>query len=154
MFKFPLQRLLELRELREHAMARELANARDIAEVQRQQHQDLATARDSAQALVSHAATQSPTVGQLVNLSYAVTQLTERADAAHEQTVVANASVDGHLDALTSAAKDRQILDRLRSRRLGEYRAGSAQSERNTMDAIALSRHTQGTNDERKENKA
>lgn len=153
MFKFPLQRLLELRELREQAMARELANARQAAEAEHQQHHELATARDSAQAHVSRAASQSPTVGHLAILSYAVTQLGERAEAAHEQTVAADATVEGRRDALTSAAQDRQILDRLRSRRLGEHRADSAQADRNTMDAIALSRHTQGALDERKENK-
>lgn len=154
MFKFPLQRLLELRELREQAMARELADARIAADAQREQHDALATARDSANARVSQAAQQGPTVGQLVSLSYAANQLSERADAAHEQTVAAEAHVEGRLEALSSAAKERQILDRLRSRRLDEYRADAAQQDRTTMDAIALSRHTQGAADKRKENEA
>lgn len=152
MFKFPLQRLLELRELREQALARDLVNARTVADAQREQHDALAAARDSGQARVSHAAQQSPTVGHLVSLSYAVNQLSERTDAAHEQTLVADANVEGRLDALTLAAKDRQILDRLKSRRLDEYRADIAQIERTTMDAIALTRHTLGATDERKEN--
>ena len=153
MFKFPLQRLLELRELREQAMARELVNARNVADAQREQHDALAAARDSGQAHVSQAASQSSTVGHLVSLSYAVTQLSERTDAAHEQTLAADAKVEGRLEELTSAAKDRQILDRLRSKKLDEYRADIAHIERTTMDAIALTRHTLGTTDERKENK-
>ncbi|MEP7344000.1 MAG: flagellar export protein FliJ [Gemmatimonadaceae bacterium] len=153
MFKFPLQRLLELRELREQAMARDLANARDVADAQREQHDTLATARDSAQIRVSSAASQGPTIGELVSLTYAATQLGERTDAAREQTEVAEANVEGRLLALTSAAKDRQMLDRLRSKRLGEYRADAAQLERTTMDAIALSRHKVSGADENKENK-
>jgi len=154
MFKFPLQRLLELRELREQAMARELAHARSAADAQREQHDALATARDSAHARVSEAAAQGPTVGELVSLSYAAAQLSERVDAAHEQTVAADAHAEGRREALSSAARDRQILDRLRSRRLDEYRADTALTDRNTMDAIALSRHTQGAAEKRKENEA
>ena len=35
-----------------------------------------------------------------------------------------------------------------------EYRADTALNDRNTMDAIALSRHTQGAAEKRKENEA
>lgn len=153
-FKFPLQRLLELREQREQVVARDLANARDAAELQRTQRDALASARDSAQAHVSQAAARSPTVGQLVSLSFAATQLGERADAADQQTVAADATVDVHRHALTAAAQERQILDRLRSRRLDEYRADIAQKERVTMDAIAISRHITAAPHEHKENKA
>lgn len=141
MFKFPLQRLLELREQREQAMARELAQARAAAEASRERHDALTAARDDAQARTGDAAGDVPTVGQLVSQSYASAQLGERIQAAHDAVEEADAKVDERRTALTSASQDRQVLDRLRSRRLDEYRTDAAQLEQNLMDAIALTRH-------------
>jgi flagellar FliJ protein len=141
-YKFPLQRLLELREQREHAMARELATARDRADATRQQHDTLAAARANAHARVAEATSQAISVGHLVNMTYALSQLTERTDAAQQRVAAADAAVDERQGALTSAAQDRQILDRLRSRRLDEFRAAEAVHDRKTMDEIALARFT------------
>ncbi|MFN8571766.1 MAG: flagellar export protein FliJ [Gemmatimonadaceae bacterium] len=154
MFKFPLQRLLELREQREQEMALELARARDTADFHHQQLSALTSARIAAQASVSRATGETPTVGQIVSLSFVVAQLGERASAAFEQATAADEHVNERREALTSAAQDRQILDRLRTRRLDEYRADAAQIERATMDAIALTRHVHNATDDRKENKA
>lgn len=154
MFKFPLQRLLELREQREQEMAMQLAKARDAADVQRRQLDAINSARNDARATVSRATGESPTVGQIVSLSYVVAQLGERADLAHEQTQAADEQVSRRQEALTSAAQDRQILDRLRARRYDEYRADVAQLERTTMDAIALTRHTLSARADRTEDKA
>ncbi|MBV6521241.1 MAG: hypothetical protein MNPFHGCM_01374 [Gemmatimonadaceae bacterium] len=154
MFRFPLQRLLDLRAQREQALARELVTAQEAAEAEHQRHDALASARDSAHARVSQAAAEGPTVGQLVSLNYAAAQLSERADAAQEAAVAADAHARDRRDALSSAAMDRQILDRLRTRREDEYRADQAHAERATMDAVALARHTHGDAAKRKENEA
>jgi flagellar FliJ protein len=141
-YKFPLQRLLELRELREQAKALELAQARDSADATRTQHETLAAARDSARARIAHATTQANTVGHIVSLSFALSQLGERTTAAEELRIAADAIVDEKRGALTCAAQDRQILDRLRSRRMEEFRVATATLDQKAMDAIALSRYT------------
>jgi flagellar FliJ protein len=140
-YKFPLQRLLELREQREQAMALELTRARDAADEERRVRDDLATARDSAHERVASISSENPTVGHLVSLTFALSQLGERVNAAQERTEAAEATVDEKRDLLTSAAQDRQILDRLRARRHEEFRTEAMLKERLTMDAIALSRH-------------
>lgn len=141
-YKFPLQRLLELREQREQAMALELAKARDSADATRQQHDTLAAARAMAQERVAEATSQGIGVGHLVSMTFALSQLAERTAAAQQRAAAADAVVDEKQDALTSAAQDRQILDRLRSRRLDEFRATLAMHDRKTMDEIALARFT------------
>ncbi|MFN8582707.1 MAG: flagellar export protein FliJ [Gemmatimonadaceae bacterium] len=153
MFKFPLQRLLELRELREQEQALALAQAREEAEEHHRAASELSNAHDDAQAAVSRATGSSPTVGQIVSLSYVVSQMGERLSAAQEKATAADEQVNERRDALTTAAQERQILDRLRTRRLDEYRADAAQLERATMDAIALTRHTYQAAEDRKENK-
>lgn len=140
-YKFPLQRLLELREQREQAMALELAKARDSADASRKQHDALAAAREDAHARVAEAVTQATTVGQLVSMTFALSQLAERTDAAQQHVAAADAVVDERRSALTSAAQDRQILDRLRSRRLDEFRAAVAMQDQKVMDEIALARY-------------
>ena len=140
-YKFPLQRLLELREQREQAMALELTRARDAADEERRVRDDLASARDTAHERVASISAENPTVGHLVSLAFALSQLGERVSAAQERTEAAEATVDEKRDQLTSAAQDRQILDRLRVRRQEEFRTEAILKERLTMDAIALSRH-------------
>jgi flagellar FliJ protein len=143
-YKFPLQRLLELREQREQAMALELAKARDSADATRRQHDTLEAARASAHARVAEATTQAISVGHLASMTFALSQLTERTDAAQQRLVAADAAVDEKQGALTSAAQDRQILDRLRSRRFDEFRAAAAMHDQKVMDEIALARFTGG----------
>jgi flagellar export protein FliJ len=46
-------------------------------------------------------------------------------------------------DALTTAFQDRRVLDRLRERHQETYRADTEQTDRRTMDDIALNRFTQ-----------
>jgi flagellar FliJ protein len=90
---------------------------------------------------VASISAENPTVGHLVSLAFALSQLGERVSAAQERTEAAEATVDEKRDQLTSAAQDRQILDRLRVRRQEEFRTEAMLKERLTMDAIALSRH-------------
>lgn len=142
MFKFPLQRLLELKAKREQELARQLAVAR--GEAQRESE-----ARDALRALQSDSAADlarrtgtSASVGELLSLGYTVTQLGAQVDAAETRANEAEAVAERSSAALTGAVQDRQVLDRLRERRLDEHRAAEQHVERTTMDAIALGQFT------------
>jgi flagellar FliJ protein len=142
MFKFPLQRLLELRAAHEREMARQLASARDVAESERRSHETLAAAHEAAQQHIARSTNEIPTVGHLVSLNIALTQLSVQLDQAGQRAREAEAVVEQRRQGLTSASQDRQVLDRLRERRLAEHRDNETMRDRLAMDEIALSRFT------------
>jgi flagellar FliJ protein len=144
MFKFPLQRLLEIRTRREEEVARQLAQARSAVDQSRATRDALAAAHAVGQEQLTEAKDASATVGELRSLSYVLTQLNERIAAAAEEVRVAEAHVGEVSEALTTAVQERRVLDKLRDRMLEAYRTTQSQKDRTTMDAIALSRYTRG----------
>lgn len=149
MFKFPLQRLLDLRARHEQEMARQMAVARELADAQRERRDALVSAQEAAQSQMSRTAGEMPTVGQLVSLGYALSHFGEHVTAAEEDTMAAEQAAVLKHQALASAVKDRQVLDRLKDRRLEAHRAEEVSKDRQLMDAIALSRFN-GSSDGRK----
>lgn len=147
LFKFPLQRLLDLRAKRQDEIARQLAHARTAADSTRATRDELAAARTTGQAQLSEAQASGPTVGEIASRSYALTQLDQRIAAASDALKAAEAHVDHVHTALTGALQDKQVLDRLRARMLEAYRSTESNKDRTTMDAIALQRFAQSNGD-------
>lgn len=145
MFKFPLQRLLDLRAKREQELARQLAAAQGealrVTEV-RDALRDLQAESAVRLAALSHT---SASVGELMSLGYTVTQMGERVDTASDAVTAAEATVTKQGAVLTDAVRDRRVLDRLRDRREDEHRAVEQQKERDVMDAVALGRFARRT---------
>lgn len=147
LFKFPLQRLLDLRAKRQDEIARQLAQARTTADNSRAARDQLAAARTAGQEQLSEAQAAGPTIGEIASRSYALTQLDQRIAAASDALKVAEAHVDQVHNALTGAVQDKQVLDRLRERMLEAYRSAESNKDRSAMDAIALQRfnHANGS---------
>src|SRR5687767_2150898 len=130
MFRFRLQRVLELRERKERDAATALVTAREQLERAREEEERLAAARDAlaAQAL-SHggaSAGEAPSggasVGALRTLHFLLGRLDERvASAASETTTAEHAAAQRH-DELRAAFRDRRTLDRLRERHEESWR--------------------------------
>ena len=140
MFKFRLQRVLELRAKREQEVATQLSEARsqieaaqracdEVEQVQRQGRERLAAAHGA-----------QPTVGQLQNLSYVVTQLEQHVEEARSAVQSAEANAEKVMGEFTAAMQERRVLDRLRDKHLEAWKADAVQADRNAMDAIALTR--------------
>jgi flagellar FliJ protein len=142
MFKFPLQRLLDLKAKKEQEMARQLAGARRDADAERDVRDALAATHADARRHMADATDGLPTVGQLVSMSYTLTQLSERVEAADERAIAAHKVVDARHEELTAAVRERQVLDRLRGKRLETHKSEENARDRKAMDAIALSRFT------------
>ena len=147
LFKFPLQRLLDLRAKRQDEIARPLAQARTAADSSRATRDDLAAVRTAGQAQISEAHAAGPTVGEIASRTYALTQLDQRIAQASDALKAAEAHVDQVHNALTCALQDKQVLDRLRERMLEAYRSTESNKDRSTMDAIALQRFNQSNGD-------
>ncbi|MEW5917835.1 MAG: flagellar export protein FliJ [Gemmatimonadota bacterium] len=149
-FRFPLQRLLDLRELREQALARELVEAQAVARAEREVRDVLAAATDAAKETIAQETAGAPTAGHLTALGQALDQLNRHLRVAESRAVAADAAAQEQQKALTSAAKERRVLGRLRDRRLDAYRGGEALKDQRTMDDVALTQFTQkqDSNDE------
>jgi flagellar protein FliJ len=140
MFKFRLQQVLELREEREKAKARELMAAKEAAESARQAQDALASLRDNSRAERDAAQDDALPVGHLHQFGFVLESLEQRLQHAGEHVSAADEVVQGAQGALNDAARDRQILDRLKDRHTAEWRVEEAQKDRLHMDAIALAR--------------
>ena len=140
MFRFRLQRVLELREEHEQAKARELASAKDAADAARREQEALAAVRDSSRAELHAAHAETPRVGHLHQLGFVLQSLDHRVETATESVKAADVVVDAAQGALVDAARDRRVLDRLKERHAEVWRAEEAQKDRLLMDEIALGR--------------
>ena len=147
LFKFPLQRLLDLRSKRQDEIARQLVQARTAADHSRAARDELSAARTAGQEQMSEAQAAGPTVGEMASRAYALNQLDQRIAAATDALKVAESQVDQIHVQLTGAVQDRQVLDRLRERMLEAYRYTESNKDRSAMDAIALQRFNQPNGD-------
>jgi flagellar FliJ protein len=139
MFRFRLQRVLELREEHEQSVATQLVQARDVASAAREVRDTLESARTDLAAQ----GRQPASVGELQNLSFLMEQLDVRMTDAHSAVGDADEAVDRVQSELRAAFQDRRAIDLLRERHLESWKAAETQLDRQTMDEIALTRFTQ-----------
>ena len=154
MFRFRLQRVLDLRARTERDAATALVSAQETADAARDAQQRMERARGELAASMmtgmaadgqdgTAQAVPGASVGVLRNLSFLLDRLDERVASAAEQASAAQHAVSAHEEALRAAYRDRRTLDRLRERHLDAWRAGEAAQDRAAMDEIALTRFTQ-----------
>ena len=142
MFKFRLQRVLELRAQKERDKAASLARANDAADAARAERDALASARDELATTGQNAAA---TVGELQNLSFLLARLDERVVEAGSAVAAAEETVQQVQDELVVAHQERRAFDRLREKHEEQWRTTTGQQERQRMDEIALARFTHRT---------
>lgn len=138
MFRFRLQRLLELREHHEQARARELASARNTAEHAALIRETLEQVRRDSLSQLHEATGQALRVGHLNQLGTAISSIAERIDVADGAVRKADEGVRQAQELLDEAARDRRVLDRLKTRHADAWRAEEAYRDRNRMDEVAL----------------
>jgi flagellar protein FliJ len=140
MFKFRLQRILELREKAEQAKARELATAQDAAEAARRTHDELSTLHATSRAEVHAVQRAEPRIGHLQQLGLVLQSLDQRLESAGDSVRAADEVVAGARKLLDDAARDRRVLDRLKDRHTDQWRVEEAHKDRLGMDEVALAR--------------
>ena len=140
MFRFRLQRVLDLRERRERDAATALAQAQEAADAARRDAAALAAAR--AELAAADVGVGVP-VGALHNLGFLLDRMDERVAVAGAVVRAAEGTVGEREGALRAAFRDRRTLDRLRERHQDAWRAGAAAADRQAMDEIALARFAQ-----------
>jgi flagellar protein FliJ len=138
MFRFRLQRVLDLREKREQESAVRLGAARAEEEQARQRCEELREIRGASAEGVHRVQSARPTVGQLQNLRFVVERLDVQLEGALEESLAAEQNVRLSLDEYAAAFRDRKVLDRLRTRARDTHRAHEEAADQRLMDDIAL----------------
>lgn len=138
--KFSLQRILDLRQRKEQALAIRLAHARTQAEEARSVVASIEVQREESEAQMRTGAASKTTVGSIQNASYVVGRLDDQLAEARQAVHTMEAEVQICLTEFTAALQERQVLDRLKDKRLTAALLEENKAEQATNDAIALSR--------------
>jgi flagellar FliJ protein len=141
-FKFRLQRVLDLRTKREQEVATQLSEARTQVEAAQRACDEMEEVQRQGRARLAAAHGADPTVGQLQNLSYLVAQLSQHVEEARSAVQSAEANAEKVKSEFTAALQERRVLDRLREKHLETWKADEVQADRSAMDEIALARFT------------
>lgn len=144
MFRFRLQRVLDLRERRERDAATALTQAQEAADVARREAAALAAARSELAAGGALGAAAGAPAGALHTMAFLLDRMDARVAHAGAAVHAAEGVVGEREGVLRAAFRDRRTLDRLRERHQDAWRAGAAAADRQLMDEIALSRFAQG----------
>jgi flagellar protein FliJ len=144
MFKFRLQRVLEMREKREEEAATQLAAARDAASRALEAAHALEAAQRAQLEQVAAVSGSGVSVGQLQNLTLLVEAMGAQVDDAYREVDTAQLQVRDQFAKFAAAFKDRQVLNKLREKDHLAWRSAEAQADRSQMDDIALSQFVRG----------
>lgn len=147
-FSFGLQRVLDLREQREQAVAMRLGAANEAANEAKNAMDALAAVRNASGADLARAHGQSQSVGQLHQNERVLASLDVHIQAASETVEATAAAVEKARNELNMAMQQRRVISRLRERREEEWRVANTRSERTAMDALAIQRHGRPTPDQ------
>ena len=122
--RFSLQRVLELRERKEQSLAIRLAHARSRAEEVRKFAASIEAMRRESEAQMRAGAATVTTAGSIQNASFVIARLDEQLMQARNAMETAEAEVQACLTEFTVALQERQVLDRLKEKRLGAANDG------------------------------
>jgi flagellar FliJ protein len=140
MFRFPLQRVLELRAHRRDVEAARLAAAQAEQAKARSAREDLEALRREGLAAACADRTGSVPAGFLQGIHALVGYMDECLDAAREASEQAAAEVGRCLDSYHDASREHRVLERLREKQRSAWQAEEARLDLKEMDSIALTR--------------
>ena len=140
MFKFRLQRVLDMRVQSEQDAATRLAAARNEADAALLERLRLEEARDQGIEHASASTGMQPKVGQLQNLRFLVERLNDEIEVAQQEVEAAAEGVRERLEEYSSAFREHHMIDKLREKALETHRSEEVQADRKAMDSVALTR--------------
>lgn len=153
-FRFPLEKVLELRLEEEQRQARMVADARRDATAAREAVEHLEALRSTSRDRIRRAHVSGRSVGQIQNLEWMLERMEGEIREAESRARDADSVVSRCLEEFQRAVRDRQTLDRLRDRRRGEWEKDERDRDRKEMDEVALSRFVRAEGRTRNEKEA
>ena len=140
-FSFALQRVLDLRQQREQAIAGQLGAASEAATGARAAMAALAAVRQASGTDLARAHSSAFQVGALHQKERLIASLEAHLDVAEQEVASRDAQEALVRTELNDAMQARRIISRLRERREEEWRQSHTRHERTAMDALAVERH-------------
>jgi flagellar protein FliJ len=144
-FKFRLERVRSLRERAEERAKEELAAGlahRHRGEVLLDQATRVA---GEARSAVHNAALAGTTAGDLLAAQLWAERAEQQRQSAELDLGRRDAEVDARRVVLARAARDHEVIQRLKDRRQAEHDRAVAAVEQNTLDEVALAVHRRGS---------
>jgi flagellar FliJ protein len=140
-FSFRLQRVLDLRQQHEQAVAGRLGVAAEAATEARAAMDALAAVRVASGSDLARAHGAATPVGALHQKERLIASLDAHLDVAEHEVAAREAEVDSARTELNAAMQARRIISRLREKREDDWRLSHTRAERTAMDALAIERH-------------
>ncbi len=144
-FSFGLQRVLDLRQQREQAIAGRLGTAAEAAAEARDAMEALAEVRRASGSELNRAHANAQSVGALHQQERVLASLDAQLVVAANEVAAREQVVEEVRTELNTAMQARRVISRLREKREDEWRQARTRSDRNTMDALAIERHARAS---------
>ena len=140
-FAFGLQRVLDLRQQREQAIAGKLGSAAEAAAEARAAMEALHQLRGASGSDLTRAHGAALSVGALHQAERVLGALDRHLDVAAQEVAAREQVVEEVRSELNAAMQARRVISRLREKREEEWRLARSRSDRAAMDALAIERH-------------
>jgi len=140
-FEFSLGRVLDLRKQVEKEKARTVAEARRRSDDAENAREDLAKVQRAGRAKLAEAHRIGGCIGQLRNMEFVLERMEGHLRHAEADCREADETLMESMRHYTEAFRERSTLDRLKSRRLEEWKTEASRREQKDMDEIASTRH-------------
>jgi flagellar FliJ protein len=136
-FKFNLEKLLELREYAEREAEIALGRAIGLLRSIELEIEDTAQKRFEAGKLRF---VQGADTAEIRAADLYILRLDQKRDRLLSEAAAAQSAVDEAREAWTAASRDKKIIDKLREKRLAEYKKAAAKEEVSMIDDIYSTR--------------
>jgi len=135
-FNFRLQRVMEIREMKEKDCQRELARSMEVLNREERQLQNIAGEFQASREGLRRALMKKCTAGLLNSLNGWRNRQEDELKVQTAHTNEQKGRVDQKRSALVTASKKKKVLERLRERRLEEHQTESQQEEQAFLDEL------------------
>jgi flagellar FliJ protein len=140
-FHFSLGKLLDVRKTQEQQKATTLAHARKESDSARRAREDLVEIQQAGRARLAEAHRVGGSIGVLKNMEFLLERMEDQVREADEVVREADERLVESVRHYTQAVRDRNSLDRLKDRRMEEWRVEEGRREQKEIDEIAVTRH-------------
>lgn len=143
-FRFPLQRVLQLREQLELERAAALGQAQREEQARREALDQAEERLDRTAEQMRDSAGTITTAGALRNLGLTVNAAQNHLEAAEDQHRAAEETMQAEEERFGEARKDRRVVERLRDRRHEAWTVETSREAQKDQDEIAARRWKEG----------
>jgi flagellar FliJ protein len=135
-FNFRLQRVIEVREIKKKQCQKDLANSQEELTRREKLLEEASQEAQASSEGLRQALMRATKAGHLITLDRWRNRQKEEVEARTIKTEEQRQEVDRKRAVLILAAKDKKALDRLKERRLEEYRGEMLQEEQAYLDEL------------------